>query len=705
MTARRVAWAIWAVTMILLVAWLFLDLRDSAPAGVFAYAVLPPTMLAYATVGALITSRAPDNRIGLLLAWIGLALAVSLASGVYASSVFDDGVDLPAAGAAAWIGRAGFGFILAPIPLLFLLYPTGRVPGPRWRPILLVLLAALAINLTLFALTPGRIDAVFAEFDATVMNPFALPLAWRGVVEGVTGIAGLVAFACSVLAVVSLVLRFRRSQEEERQQIRWLAFVGALLVAILVLGLASWGIRTALGFEVGETDVVGNLTFFGFFLVLMFGIPAACGIAILKYRLYDLDVVVKKTVVFAVLIMLIMAVSVLIFVVVGSVLTRGARGEDTQAGGIVTLVIGMLVWPLYRLARRMADRVVYGGRASPYEVLSDFTERVGETYSTEDVLPRMAQLLGQATRARIARVWLHVGGELREAAAWPGEAHRRRALRVTGDALPDFGEEAFEVRHRGELLGALTVEMASSDPMNPSKERILRGLASEAGLVLRNVRLIEELRESRHRIVAAQDERAKKLERNIHDGAQQQLVALTVKLRLAEQLAGHDPERAQTMLAELQTQATETLEDLRDFARGIYPPLLADQGLAAALEAQARRATVPTTVEPDGIGRYPQEIESAVYFSCLEALQNVAKYAGATSTTVRLRERDGLLTFEVLDDGVGFDPIVTARGTGLQGMTDRIAAIGGDLEIRSTPAAGTVVSGRLPTSLRQEMLP
>ena len=224
----------------------------------------------------------------------------------------------------------------------------------------------------------------------------------------------------------------------------------------------------------------------------------------------------------------------------------------------------------------------------------------------------------------------------------------------------------------------------------------MRDLAAQAGLVLRNVRLIEELRASRTRLVAAQDEERRRLERNIHDGVQQQLVALAVQLRLAEQLTARDPERAAAMLAELQTRTTDALDDLRDLARGIYPPLLADQGLGAALTAQARKAAVKVAVDVDGIGRYAQPIEAAVYFSCLEALNNVAKYASASTATVSLSERDGALTFTVADDGRGFDPDASSYGTGLQGITDRLQAIGGDVAIRSAPGAGTTVTGSVP---------
>jgi signal transduction histidine kinase len=277
---------------------------------------------------------------------------------------------------------------------------------------------------------------------------------------------------------------------------------------------------------------------------------------------------------------------------------------------------------------------------------------------------------------------------------------------MTGDELPPFdGARAFPVTHQGELLGALTVSMPASDPLTPDQEKLLRDLAAQAGLVLRNVALtadlrarLEELRASRQRLVTAQDEERRRLERNIHDGAQQQLVAIGVKLGLARTLLDRDPAKVGEILEGLQGENQQALEDLRDLARGIYPPLLADKGLAAALQAQARKSPMSVEVEPDGVGRYSQEAEAAVYFCVLEALQNVAKYAQASRTVVRLATADGGLRFEVEDNGKGFDPERTPRGSGLTNMSDRLAAIGGDIEVQSRPGRGTVVAGRVPTA-------
>jgi signal transduction histidine kinase len=220
---------------------------------------------------------------------------------------------------------------------------------------------------------------------------------------------------------------------------------------------------------------------------------------------------------------------------------------------------------------------------------------------------------------------------------------------------------------------------------------------------LKNVRLtgdlrarLDDLRASRRRLVTAQDEERRRLERNLHDGAQQHLVALKVKLGLAEMLLARDPKKATETLEQLKDDADEALETLRDLARGIYPPLLAEKGLVTALESQARKATLPVVIEATGITRYPQELEAAVYFCVLEALQNVQKYAHATQAAVRLREADGRLQVDVEDDGTGFDLATAKRGAGLTNMEDRLDALGGFLSLHSSPGGGARLSASLP---------
>jgi signal transduction histidine kinase len=242
--------------------------------------------------------------------------------------------------------------------------------------------------------------------------------------------------------------------------------------------------------------------------------------------------------------------------------------------------------------------------------------------------------------------------------------------------------------------------MPKGEPLRPAGKQLVADVASQAGLVLSNAGLIEDLRASRQRIVTAQDEARRRLERNIHDGAQQDLVALAIKLRLAGTTVDEDPAQTKELLGELQTDATGALENLRDLARGIYPPLLADLGLAAALSAQASKSTMPVTVDADGIGRFPQDTEAAVYFCCLEALQNIAKYAHATQARICLQAQNGTLRFTVSDDGAGYDVGHTPMGSGQRNMADRLAALGGRLEVRSAPSRGTTITACLPSAPR-----
>jgi signal transduction histidine kinase len=441
---------------------------------------------------------------------------------------------------------------------------------------------------------------------------------------------------------------------------------------------------------VGLTDAL----FLAFLACVGVGVPVACGVAILRYRLYDIDVVISKALVFGALAAFTTAVYLGIVVGIGSLIGQGSTALTLLAA----VVVAVSFQPLRDRIRRLANRMVYGRRATPYEVLSDFSERVAGVYSEESVLPRMARIMAEGTGAREATVWLRVGRTLAPMASWPPTAPPHQLIEMTGDDLPAFPPrlQAYPVRHHGEMLGALAVRMPSSDPMDPARANLLQTLASQAGLVLRTERLIEDLRASRRRIVATQDARARMLERNIHDGAQQQLVAITVRLGLLAELAPQDPAEAGAMAAQLQADTTEALENLRDLARGIYPPLLAREGLSVALRAQARKSPLAVSVELEDVGRYPEEIESTVYFCALEALQNSAKYSGAAGANVHLSRRDGELVFEVSDRGAGFDPRAHPFGSGLQGMSDRLAALGGTLEVRSSPGSGTTVVGRLP---------
>jgi len=647
--------------------------------------------VAYGTVGMLVVTRR-GSPLGWVFGVIGLCFALGPFGEQYVlfATVTRPG-SLPGPQWMALLTGA-YGIGAASIALVLLLFPDGHPPSRRWRWVLWTLPTAVLVAVIAFLFVPGVENGTQRDLGVRLVNPIGIAGAHQ-TLSIIVAIAAPIAVLSGLLSIVALFLRFRRSRGEERQQMRWVAYSGAAIIMLFLLTIAT-------GIAFGE-GAINNVAWGLMVLTIGLGIPIAFAIAIMRYRLYDLDIVVQKTVVFA----LVGAFTTLVYVVAlvaipALIVGVGSGGGFSPLTFASTIVIALLFQPVRRRARKLADRVVYGQRATPYEVLSEFSDRLSDAYSTDDVLPRMAQLLAASTGANVAGVWLRVGDRFVATAVAPADTPTPTAVASTGDDLPAFGERtsAFPVRHQGELLGAITLEMPANDPMNPEKERLVIDVAAQAGLVLRNVRLIEELRASRRRIVTAQDERAKKLERNIHDGAQQQLVALAVKLRLAQTTVSKDQAKAESMLADLQTEANDALENLRDLARGIYPPLLADKGLPEALVAQARKSTVPVAVESDGVGRYPPEIESAIYFCCLEALQNIAKYANASRAEIRLAQTNGHVRFEVIDDGSGFDTASHRTGSGLQGMADRLEAIGGTLDVRSEPGRGTTVSGMVPAT-------
>ncbi|MDQ4131244.1 MAG: GAF domain-containing sensor histidine kinase, partial [Actinomycetota bacterium] len=391
-------------------------------------------------------------------------------------------------------------------------------------------------------------------------------------------------------------------------------------------------------------------------------------------------------------------------VVVGLGRLIGASGDNAVLLILATGLVAVAFEPVKERVQQLANRLVYGPRATPYEVLSAFSERVGETVATEQLLTRMARLLAEGTAAMRAEIWLVVADEARRAASWPEQDGAPVAMPLDGDDLPDLGDvtAAVPVLHQGEVLGALAVVKPASESLTPTEDKLLADLAGQAGLVLRNVRLtaqllarLDELKASRQRLVTAQDEERHRLERNLHDGAQQDLVSIKVRLGLAEQLAKKG-QPVDQLLRQLNQDTDAAIDNLRALARGIYPPLLASEGLVAALRAQADRVPAPVEIQAEAIGRFAREIEAAVYFCCLEALQNASKYAGAACIVVTLGRNDGALQFSLSDDGCGFDAARCGFGSGIQNMIDRVEALGGTLEIRSAPGQGTTVIGHVP---------
>jgi signal transduction histidine kinase len=710
-TYRRLAWVGLAVISALYVMGIVLSFHAGGPrastwgsGGIIGQDLFGLSTFTFPVVGILVLSRHPRNRIGWICLAIGLVWGLDASLSVYAGNVLTSDPTRAAYAAeidgCLWLPAIGLMGIY-----LILLFPEGHLPSRRWK--ILAWLSAVTIvagALGILFASPTLADGGYPH----LANPWHIAsLEWLfGPFQGL-----IFLFPLEILAaMVAAVLRFRRSHGRNRLQLKWLT-AGAAAVAFiyLVAMIASLGFGgTNSAIAPIWVQLAEDAALFSFALI-----PAALGIAILKHRLYDIDVVINKTLVFGSLAAFITAVYVAVVVGIGSAIGQG-REPNLALSIAATAIVAVAFQPVRERVQRFANRLVYGKRATPYEVLSRFAQTIASSYGAEELLPRTAETLREATGASSACVWLRVNDHLVSAAVSPADGEHAKGERelISGHLPIVAGERSAPIYDGGELLGALTITK-TEDTFIPADQELLDSLASQASQIVRNARLTadlearvqqlaaqsRELRRSRQRIVAAQDDERRALERNIHDGAQQHLVALAVKLKLTKTLVSRAPERATAMVSQLRGDVGDTLSALRELASGIYPAALEEGGVAQALEVATRDFPVPTLIQSDGLRRYPIDSEATVYFSCLEALQNVAKYATAQNARVTLRYVNSAIVFSVHDDGIGFDPKSTVWGSGLRNISDRVAAARGTVDISSQPGAGTTISGWIPVKI------
>lgn len=385
--------------------------------------------------------------------------------------------------------------------------------------------------------------------------------------------------------------------------------------------------------------------------------------------------------------------------VVGAGSILSSRAGVLVLSIVVTALVAVAFEPVRRRVERWINRLVFGRRASPYEVLADLANRLAETESVQAVLDRMARLMADGTGAEQATVWLSDARGLLVGAGWPATPP---VVRV--DSLDHLSEVVWPVVHDDELVGALQVIKSHENPFTPVEERLITDLAASAGLVLGHQRLnaaltdrADELEASRRRLVDAEDTERRRLERDLHDGAQREVVALNADIRGLERLAREEElNEVADVLSETASDLEAAVDEIRSLARGLYPPLLQAEGLEEAVKSHAQRSPIAVEVKSGMVGRHPMTIESAVYFVVAEAMTNSAKHANPAQIEITLFEADGLLMVQISDDGVGFDPEQTDNGLGLVNIRDRIEALGGEVQFESATGAGTTVRARIP---------
>jgi signal transduction histidine kinase len=641
--------------------------------------------IAFPAVGIIILARRPGNRVGWVLFGIGIAIGVGLAATEIGRLL---SVSHGAGGTLVFLaGDGGIRMGLALVAILLLVFPDGRLPAAGFRWVMRLLLGATALTVLATFLVAGRPDQGHMPVS---------PLAWIAagpITTFIEGRPGLAAYSLVLLSCAAApFIRYGRSSEQVRRQLKWVAWSSGIFAfaevvtngVALAPALPGW-VRAALLVPPAVAGVA---------------VAASIGIAVLRHRLYDIDAVVSRTLAYGALAALIVAAYLTLVVGAGAVI--GSRsGSNLLLPILATALVALAFQPARARLERLADRIVFGTRATPYELLSRFSQRAAAEYPDEGALDRLARALGDGLGANAVNVVLagKAGGPHHLAATWP-----------TGSTTPsaDWVVAVAPVVDAGEVIGELRIWRAT--PLSQTEERLLDDLAAQTSLLIRNVRVtaelrlrLHELRASRERLVAAQDDERRRIERNLHDGAQQQLIAIAGRLGLAE---GRplDPQTAR-LLAELKVEVASALDDLRGIGRGLYPPLLASQGLRPALAALARRAPLPVHMDAS-TDRFDRTLEGAVYFCVSEGLQNACRHSGATSVDITVVSAGARVSFSVRDNGRGIKQDGAVPGDwsvgGLQNMRDRMAAVGGALNVTSSDS-GTEVSGWCPKQISESV--
>ena len=667
--ARNGATAVWAIAMIAAIGSVVLlamswdrALTDDLFSG-FGGLSFATLSVAFATTGAVIAVRVPDNAVGRLFLVIGMLLAIGLLLYQYAAYGLTRPGGVPAMATAAWLVNPVSQPSAGLIGLSLMLFPNGRLASRRWRTAAVLCWVAAVLVSVPSLLEPGAIPAPFASLS----NPIELDgIRGAAIAAGIVG--WVLAVAGMALGATSLFIRRRSSRGDARQQLKLLLAVGAV-----VAGLTAFDMLTWLPWPHG--DLAARIGVIGLLLTVF---AVAVGVAVTRYRLYDADVAIERTAVYGALTFLLAAAWALTAVVLGTALGGDSRWVTAGA----TLVVAVAFRPLRAALQDLVDRRFNRARYEAIQRVSEFLERLRSGQSApEEIEPLLRELLSDPD--------LELRFFLPESQVYVDTAG-------TGPK-----DDPADTRIPTPVLRAgAPVAMVLHQPTGPHRPDPLVTLVEAGGLAIEIVRLRVELRRqlaevqaSRARIVAAGNAERRRIERDLHDGAQQRLVSIGLRLRHAQhQLRSGQPAHADETLDQAVTELALAIDQLRELTHGL-PPAQLDAGLDPALHELAGRAPLPVQVHttPE---RFSVGLEAAAYFIACEALTNAIKHSNATGVVLSAERSNGHLIVQVTDDGVG--GAVDQLGGGLRGLHDRVAAHGGSLRVESAPDRGTIVTAELP---------
>lgn len=643
----------------------------------------PFLSLIYAYLGVLIITRRPKNPIG----WIFLVVSSSYVLSAFVAEVLLYTPFLTAAlglrilDLAIWLNNwVWLPAQLLPLTFVFLLFPDGHLPSPRWQIVgwaaglsLLSLIVALALH-------PGPVG----EW-ATLPNPFGIsgaesilnPLLTLGSALLVVGVLG---------SMAAIVVRFRRSHGVERAQMKWLVYAAVIILIVGMFTIPLWlagNLAETLALEL--SIVLTNL--------MTLGIAVAVTLAIVGYRLYDIDVLINRTLVYSVM-------TGVVLLIYGLVVGAAGVLFDSQGRWLLTLLatglVAVLFQPIHSRLQRGVNRLLYGQRDEPFAVLSQLGNRLEQTISPGAIYPTIVETVAQALRLPYVALQVREGEEF---------------ITVEATGRPVSDPTNLPLTNGGEIVGRLLIGRRPGDnEFSAADMQLLQNIARQAGAAVHGAKLTADLQRSRQQIVTSREEERRRLRRDLHDGLGPSLASLLMEARVLRRLIRDDPAAAESLVEEIQTDIRATIDDVRRVVNELRPPALDDLGLVAALQVMADKLgrsgdqSAPGLMiqidAPADLPPLPAAVEVAAYRIVQEGLTNILHHAHARQVTVCLRFNHDL-TIEVGDDGVGFRAR-RAGGVGLISMRERASELGGRCDIISPAAGGTIIRATLPLPMRED---
>lgn len=693
-TSSRLAWSLAVAAIIGTIAALAFGLRSAYISGdsgaILTHLSLTPFItISFAVIGAMVASRQPQNPIGWIFLSVGILYALTGFTGVYSSfaPLFSESGALPGVKLAGWLNSwLWIPTVFLPTIFVFLLFPDGRLLSPRWRIVLWSAVLGPAMIILAVALHPGPVET----WDLQT-NPYGIPAA-ADILDLVIQLAQVLILIGFVGSIASFIVRFRRSQGGnvpyafERQQMKWLLYALVLMLLGFIVGTAFWFVSPASSLASELSITITNLA--------ILGIAVAASIAILRYRLYDIDLVINRTLVYGTLTVSIIIIYVLI---VGGLGLLFQTQGNLLVALLATGLVAVLFQPLRDRTQRGVDRVFYGQRDDPLKALSRLGRRLEAAIEPEVVLPTLVETIAETLKLTYVAIGLRTGDEFKIAAQ-------------TGDEVA--GAITLPLIYQGQTVGQLIAgPRAAGEPFSQTDIRLLENIAHQAGPAVHAIQLTVALQHSRHQLVTAREEERRRLRRDLHDGLGATLAALHLEAGVLRRWIRNDPDKAEALVDEIKTDIRSTIEDIRRLVYDLRPPTLDQLGLAAAVRAQAVQCSrsddrpsdepvdpvLQVRVEaPEELPPLPAAVEVAAYRIAQEALTNVVHHAHARQCLVRLEMTDEL-KMEVVDDGVG---LANGRrengGVGLLSMRERAMELGGTCVIEPASGGGTRVLVSLP---------